>query len=179
MVSLWWRVRVEWSGEKSFFLQYAFPLSIFFFGCHRNDLSQKGKEFFQSHFSRSVQHSTTFYPPRFNIWPLVCRRRMRDTEEKENLFGFPPVPCPSSLFCCLSVVFTAFPSLPHCVEQTLQCWLNLATGVTVLAQMSTSIAFTSCWGVKLSCSSLLFCAGHQEHKNKISRLFASEGLLTR
>lgn len=106
MVSLWWkewRIRVEWSGEKRFYS------AIFFFCCcccHRNDLSQKGKEFFQTHFSRSVQHSTTFCPPRFNIWPLVCRRRMRGTEEKENHFGSPPVPCPSSWFCCLSFVFS-------------------------------------------------------------------------
>lgn len=57
----------------------------------------------------------------------------------------------------------------------LQCWLKLAAGVTDLAQLSASIAFTSCWAVRLSYSSLPSCAGHGEYKNDFYRLFCLGG----
>lgn len=157
-----------------------FPFPFFFFlVAIEMTFLRKGKNFSSpiSQGQSSIPQPSIHLGLTFDLWSAEGEwgiLRKRKTSLGSHLCRVPPL-----CFAAWALFFTAFPSLPHCVEQTLQCWLNLAMGVTVLAQMSTSIAFTSCWGVQLSCSSLLFCAGHQEHKNKISRLFASEGLLTR
>lgn len=163
-----WRIRMERSGEKRFFLcNMLFPFASF--GCHRNDLSLEGEEFFQSRFSRSAQHSTAFSLPSLNIWPLPCRGRVRGSLRKRKIVLAPHLgTCAVSTLGLASVspVFIAFPSPPPCVQQMLQCWLNLATGVTVPVPVSTSITFTSCWGVKLSYGSLPVCAGRANIKMK-------------